>query len=315
MCECPHHQADTTQSAEVRAIEGRRRAIQAIAAGGLVAAAGPALSGCTTNPITGEKQLTGLVGANQLNQMAAASWAEQKRQLPQTRDPRYLGRLQSVGGRINRVARGVGNRWDYAVFDNETKNAFVMPGGRVGFYRGMMDFTDNESQIAAIMGHEVGHVAGRHAQERANQQVAGQLALTGTQIAGGVTMSRRCRELQGPQRSSCLRDAQQKTALLSQALGLGFMFGVVLPYSRNHERQADLLGVNYIQKAGYEPRQAVRLWEKMAADSPSRQPQFMSTHPDPASRAQYIARYITEQDRLGSQGYDDRAIREFDFKA
>ena len=316
MCDLHDHDTQELTLTEESSVEDRRRFVQALAAGGALTMAGPALSGCTTNPITGEKQFTGLIGASALNQMAAASWAEQKQQIPQTQDPRYLNRLKGVGSRINRVAKGVGNSWDYAVFDQDTKNAFVMPGGRVGFYRGMMDFTDNESQVASIMGHEVGHVAGRHAQERANQQMAGQLGLAGAQIYGATSASRKCRNLQGTARNSCLNNEQQKAALLTQALGLGFTFGVVLPYSRNHERQADLLGVNYLHRAGYDKGQAVRLWEKMAAESGgSRQPEFMSTHPDPASRARYIARYIQEQNAAGSQGYQDINIKDFDYNA
>lgn len=311
---CDHGHQDTLTLTKESSVEDRRRFIQALAAGGLLTVSGPALSGCSTNPITGERQLTGLVGGNQLSQMAAASWSEMKQKLPQTQDPRYLGRLQSVGGRISRVARGVGNSWDYAVFDQDQKNAFVMPGGRVGFYKGMMDFSENESQIATVMGHEVGHVAGRHARERANQQLAGQIGLAGAQVYGATRASKGCDRYQGQARAQCINSNRQKSAALTQALGLGFMFGVVLPYSRNHERQADLLGVNYMHRSGYDKGQAIRLWEKMAAESGGRsQPEFASTHPNPASRAQYIARYIQEQDGLGSQGYQDTAVSKFDF--
>ena len=280
---------------EESTVADRRRFVQALAAGGAMFVAGAA-SGCTTNPITGEQQLTGLLPSGQIDQMAAASWAETKQELPEVRDPRYRRRLQSVGGRIKRVAPGAGDNWEYAVFDQEVQNAFVLPGGRVGFYKGMMDFSENESQIGAVMGHEVGHVVGRHAQERANQQLAGQL---GTAV-GAVAVGR--------------GENAQRNMQLIQALGLGYQLGVVLPYSRNHERQADLLGVNYLHRAGYDKGQAIRLWERMAAEAgPSRQPEFMSTHPDPASRAQYIANYIQEQDALGSQGYQDTAIKDFNF--
>ena len=297
---CEHHSSNTLVITEESSVEDRRRFVQMLAAGGILTVSGPALSGCTTNPITGEKQLTGLLGGNQLSQMAAASWNQTKQQLPSVQDPRYLSRLRGVGSRINRVAKGAGNRWEYAVFDREDKNAFVLPGGRVGFYKGMMDFAQNESQIGTVLGHEVGHVVGRHAQERANQQLAGQLGTVVGAVGGQVATkdpAKRRRNMQ-----------------LVQALGLGYQLGVVLPYSRNHERQADLLGVNYLHRSGYDKRQSVRLWERMAAESGGRKtPEFMSTHPNPASRAQYIARYIQEQDALGSQGYQDTAIKDFDF--
>ena len=300
MCE-HHHDANETHLVitEESSATDRRRFVQAMAAGGVVFIAG-AGTGCSTNPITGERQLTGLLGGSQLSQMAAASWNQTKQQLPSVQDPRYLSRLRGVGSRIKRVARGAGNNWEYAVFDRDERNAFVLPGGRVGFYKGMMDFSQNESQIGTVMGHEVGHVVGRHAQERANQQLAGQLGTTIGAIGGQVGTkdpAKRRRNMQ-----------------LVQALGLGYQLGVVLPYSRNHERQADLLGVNYLHRAGYDKRQSVRLWERMAAEGGGRsQPEFLSTHPNPASRAQYIARYIQQQDALGSQGYQDTAIKDFDF--
>ena len=125
MCTCPHHQT-VSKDPEIAAIETRRRVVQALAGGGIALAAGPALSGCTTNPVTGEKQLTGLIKGDQLNQMAAASWQEQKKRLPQPQDPRYLSRLKSIGSRIQRTARGVGRNWEYAVFADDQRNAFVL---------------------------------------------------------------------------------------------------------------------------------------------------------------------------------------------
>jgi predicted Zn-dependent protease len=101
-----------------------------------------------------------------------------------------------------------------------------------------------------------------------------------------------------------MQSAQRNTQLLTQALGLGFTFGVILPYSRKHELQSDLLGAKYMHKAGYDANQAVRLWEKMAESSTSRQPEFMSTHPDPDKRAQKLRDYIAYQERLGSQGWE-----------
>lgn len=305
---CDNHGKEITLT-EDTSVEDRRRFIQAVAAGGVLTATGAGLTGCQTNPYTGEKQLM-LVGAGQLNSLAAASWAEQKQKLPQTQDPRYLRRLQTVGGRIRRQAPNVTSNWDYAVFDQDTKNAFVLPGGRVGFYRGMMDFTDNESQVAGIMGHEVGHVVGQHAEARASQQMAGQLAVGAGTMLGGATMNRNCRKVPAQEQRRCVASARRNTALLQQALGLGFTFGVVLPYSRKHETQSDLLGVNYMRNAGYDPYEAVKLWEKMAAENPSRQPEWMSTHPDPAKRAGVIYDFIKDQESLGSQGF--KSIKDID---
>ena len=100
-----------------------------------------------------------------------------------------------------------------------------------------------------------------------------------------------------------MEGANRNTQMLVSALGLGSQIGIVLPYSRKHETESDLLGVNYMHKSGYDPDQAVRLWEKMAADTPSRQPAFLSTHPDPADRARVLSEYIQRQERMGSQGF------------
>lgn len=306
---CNHHHDTAVMDPETKAMHERRIAIQALAAGAALTVSASALSGCSTNPETGEKQFVGLASAGQLNQMAAASWAEMKQKQPTSNDPRYTNRLKNIGSRISRGANRSNQQWDYAVFDSDTKNAFVLPGNRVGFYRGMMDFAGNDDQIAAIMGHEVGHVTGRHARERVSQQMAGQLAIGAGTIIGGTQMSKKCNRYQDPrQRNACMQSASRNTQLLSQALGLGFTFGVILPYSRKHESQSDLLGAKYMHKAGYDARQSVKLWEKMAADSPSRQPEFMSTHPDPARRARDLDTYIRYQERLGSQGWQSIAM-------
>lgn len=291
---------DTHEDKEMLA---RRNLVQALGAGAIITAA-PALTSCATNAETGRKQFLGLAPGNaQLNQMAGASWAEMKAKTPTSTDPRYTGRLRNIGNRISKGA-GRGNQtWDYAVFDSDTKNAFVLPGNRVGFYKGMMDFADNDDQIAGIMGHEVGHVSGQHARERYSLQMASQAAVVGGAVIGGSTMNKACNKYQGTQRQQCLRSASQKTQYLVQALGLGTMIGLVLPYSRKHEAESDKLGVNYMHKAGYDSYQSVKLWEKMAENSPSRQPTFLSTHPDPAWRARELDAYIRRQEALGSQGF------------
>jgi len=217
-----------------------------------------------------------------------------------------LSRLQSIGSRISRGANKSDEQWDYAVFDTDTKNAFVLPGNRVGFYKGMMDFAETDDQIAAIMGHEVGHVTGKHAAERVSQQLAGQLAVTGGTILAGSQMTKKCRSDSRTQSeyNQCMNKANRNTQILNAALGMGFTVGVILPYSRKHESQSDLLGAKYMHKAGYNPYESVKLWEKMAENSPRRQPEFLSTHPDPARRARDLHNYIKYQETLGSQGWE-----------
>ena len=299
---CMNH-CGTNETHEDKDMLARRNLVQALGAGAIITAA-PGLTSCATNAETGRKQFLGLAPGNaQLNQMAGASWAELKQKTPTSRDPRYTRRLRNIGNRISRGANRSNQNWDYEVFDSDQKNAFVLPGNRVGFYKGMMDFADNDDQIAGIMGHEVGHVSGQHARERFSLQMASQAAVIGGSVIGGSQISKGCNKYQGQQRQQCLRSANQKTQYLVQALGLGTMIGLVLPYSRRHEAESDKLGVNYMHKAGYETQQSVKLWEKMAANSPSRQPTFLSTHPDPAWRARELDAYIRRQEKMGSQGF------------
>jgi len=299
---CMNH-CGTNETHEDKDMLARRNLVQALGAGAIITAA-PGLTSCATNAETGRKQFLGLAPGNaQLNQMAGASWAEMKSKTPTSTDPRYTRRLRNIGNRISKGANRGNQQWDYEVFDSDQKNAFVLPGNRVGFYKGMMDFADNDDQIAGIMGHEVGHVSGQHARERYSLQMASQAAVVGGAVIGGSQISKGCNKYQGTQRQQCLRSANQKTQYLVQALGLGTMIGLVLPYSRKHEAESDKLGVNYMHKAGYDTRQSVRLWEKMAANSQSRQPTFLSTHPDPAWRARELDAYIRRQEKMGSQGF------------
>ena len=304
---CIHdHQEDETQTQEIRDMHRRRTLIQGLAAGGVLTVASSSLSGCTTNPETGAKQFVAFApGDAALSQAAAQSWNEIKAKTPQSNDPRYTTRLKNVGKRVSKGANKHTEKWDYRVIAEDTKNAFVLPGNRVAFYTGMMDFTDNDDQVAAIMGHEVGHVTGRHARERMSIQTAGALGQGAVAIAGASVLGDKCKKTSRTQveYNQCMSGAQQKTQLLQQAMGLGFMVGISLPYSRRHESESDLLGAKYMYKAGYDPYQAVKLWEKMAADSESRQPEFMSTHPDPARRARDLHEYIKYQEQLGSQGW------------
>ncbi len=286
----------------------RRKMLQGLAAGGAMVTAGPALAGCSTNPETGRKQLVGLVSEAQLSSMATASWADTKQKMPTTTDPRYTTRLRNIGSRIARGANKTGESWDYAVFEKDSKNAFVLPGNRVGFFKGMMDFADNDDQIAAVMGHEVGHVTGRHARERFSQQMFTQLVQVGGVILAGSQIAKQCKDRTKvrTQREyyECQRKAQRQTQLIQAGLGMGLAVGVTLPFSRKHESESDLLGAKYMYKAGYDPYQSVKLWEKMGEERASRTPQFLSTHPDPSKRARDLYNYIKYQEKLGSQGWE-----------
>ncbi|MGE5501383.1 MAG: M48 family metallopeptidase, partial [Ignavibacteriales bacterium] len=183
-------------------------------------------------------------------------------------------RVRRVGQRIVQAA-GLGDRqWQYAVFDDPDANAFALPGGEIGVNTGLLKLATTDDELAAVIGHEVGHVVAHHAAERMSQQAAAQIGLGVAQSAlGGAAGSTR---------------AQALSSLGSAGAQLGFL----LPYSRKHELEADKLGVDFMKTAGYDPRQAVTLWQKMQAQSGSRPPTFLSTHPSDTQRIQALRDYI-----------------------
>ncbi len=254
----------------------RRGIIMGLAAGSVF----PFVSGCTTNAATGESQLL-LFGDDQIASMAATAWTDMKAQTPQTSNSKLKNRVLGIWDRTIKGAAAQGHvnpndQWDVAVFDTDDVNAFVMPGNRVGVYRGITELTENDDQISSVLGHETGHVVGRHAAERMSVTTAAQVGLMAGQIA--VASS---------------EELSKYGSAIGALGGAAVQFGVVLPYSRKHELQADRLGVDYMHSAGYDEKQSVRLWELMAAQSEGqRPPEFMSTHPDPVRRAEELRGYI-----------------------
>lgn len=209
--------------------------------------------------------------------LAAQAWAETKSQTPISKDAQGNARLQAVGQKIASVAAIDNAQWEFVLFDSKEKNAFCLPGGKVGFYKGLLDFVDNDAQIAAVVGHEVGHVALRHAARRMGQE-----ALTSVLIQGG-----------GALLGSQVKMSSQALEGVMAAAGAGAQVGVLLPFSRSNETDADRIGVDYMARTGYDVKQAVRLWEKMGAASTDRPQEWMSTHPNPESRVADLKAYIT----------------------
>lgn len=241
----------------------RRHLLRGLASGTIVLVAA-----CATNPVTGRSQFI-LVDETQLAQASLQAWAQVRQQTPTWNNRNAQQRLETVGNRIAQAAGRGGQRWEFVLFDSPDKNAFVLPGGQVGFYRGLMEISANDSYIATVLGHEVGHVTGRHTAERYSREMATQTALqvAGTRLSGGAMA----------------------------ALGLGTQVGLSLPFSREQEGEADILGINYMRQAGYDVRQAIPFWGAMASGGGSRPPAFLSTHPDPAQRIGRIRGYINSQ--------------------
>lgn len=244
----------------------RRDLLRGLAAGTLL------LAGCETNAVTGRSQFTAFApGDAQLAAMALDSWNEQKAKTPISRDPTANARLQRVGQRIAAVAGLTNVQWEFVVFDTQEKNAFVLPGGKVGFYKGLIDIAPKDDHIACVMGHEVGHVQAKHSAERYSQQVGASVAMQAAQVG--------------------LQGAQNQGAWLA-ALGLGAQVGILLPYSRLQESEADRVGVDNMHRAGYDVREAVAFWEIMGRSGGSRPPTILSTHPSPEGRMADLRAYI-----------------------
>ena len=248
----------------------RRRLITGLAAGSVVAFAG----GCAQNTALGRKQLL-LVDNSQLAQLSAASWTQIREKEKLSNDPQLNARVRRVGQRIANASGLPDPGWQFAVFDSDSVNAFVLPGGQVGFYRGILELMSNDDQVATVMGHEFAHLAGRHAAERYSQQLASNSALEVTDVVLA---------------SNDVRFAKE----ISAVLGAGVTFGVILPYSRRHEYEADKIGLRYMAKAGYKLDEAVAFWEKMAARSKGGPPEFASTHPSDINRVKAISEEIAQ---------------------
>lgn len=165
--------------------------------------------------------------------------------------------------------------WEVNVIkDDRTKNAWALPGGKIAFYTGIFPEAKNENGLAAIMGHEVVHALARHGAERMSQNLAAQFGLqTASILLGGSGVTGQ---------------------LAMQALGLGTQVGVLLPFSRAHESEADYIGLLLAAEAGYDPRESVQLWQRMAQSSQGAPPEFLSTHPANETRISDLLEWMPE---------------------
>jgi len=260
---CEFHGADNSTSSHGL---GRRDVLRGAAATALLGAT----AACTTpNPETGRNQLI-LIDDAQLAQASLQAWAQMRQQVPAWNNAAAQRRLETVGRRVVQAAGRGNQNWEFVLFNSDQKNAFVLPGGQVGFYKGLYDICEKDDWMATVLGHETGHVTGRHAAERYSREVATQTALqvVGTQVNSRIAMA---------------------------ALGLGAQVGVSLPFGREQEAEADILGIRYMRAAGYDVREAIPFWGRMQQGGGSRPPEFLSTHPDPDNRIARIRNYINEQ--------------------
>lgn len=236
------------------------------------------LSSCaTTTSPTGRKQYVGAVSQQQLDQLGAQAFAQMKAQKPQSNSQQQNNYVRCVVGAVVRELPGDWRRynWETALFADNSANAFALPGGKVGLFTGIFGPARNQDQLAAVVAHEIGHVISRHHDERITRQMGAQ---TGLQVAGAILGSRYGQGIGNA--------AMQGGSILAQT-------GFLLPGSREQESEADVVGQQLMARAGFDPRQAVGLWENMIQAGGNRTPEWISTHPDPQSRLGELRRHAT----------------------
>lgn len=230
----------------------------------LIAVIAAELSGCATVPETGRSQLR-LISADQEMQLGLTEFDKLKKSTPVSTDAGKRAQLDAVGRRIASVVQLPGARWEFVLFEQpEVPNAFCLPGGKVGVYTGILAITRDEAGLATVIGHEVAHAVARHGAERVSEQL---LIQTGGQVLDAVLAS---------------RSPQWRGTVLG-AYGIGSEVGVALPHSRAQELEADRLGLRYMARAGYDPREAIAFWKRFGAYQKEQGGggtfEFLRTHP------------------------------------
>ncbi len=238
-----------------------------------VASAAIFLSGCTTVPVTGRHELN-LVSSDQEMQLGLSSFDQLKKDTPVSHDPAANALVQRVGKRIAEVAsKDLPNaQWEFVVFESKEANAFCLPGGKVGVYTGILPITQNDAGLATVLGHEIGHAVAHHGASRMSHAMVSQ----GLGEAAGAAIG-----------SSSYAQYQN---LFMSLYGVGSKVGFELPYDRAQESEADHIGIIYMARAGYDPREAVAFWQRFAAYNQQGGAQssflskFLSTHPVDSKR-------------------------------
>ena len=244
------------------------------------------VAACASVPITGRRQLS-LVPESTVNQMAAQQYSEFIASNKLSGDVAATAMVKRVGRKIQSgveqyfAERGQSSRlrdykWEFNLVEDSLVNAWCMPGGKVVVYTGLLPITRNENGLAVVMGHEIAHAIAQHGEERMSQGLLTQF--------GGIALS-----------AALSEKPEQTQTLFMTAYGLGATLGVLLPYSRLHESEADRIGLIFMAMAGYDPNGAVEFWERMAAEKGGgAPPEFLSTHPSDQTRIDNIKSLIPE---------------------
>lgn len=227
------------------------------------------LAACATSPL-GRRQLV-LVSNAEVSEAGIASYRQMQKKIPRATNAQQVRYVNCISNALvaqvpNLKAVGklrVPADWEVTVFDSKDVNAFALPGGKIGVYTGLIQVANSQDQLAAVIGHEVTHVLAGHSAERYSEQVASQV--------GGAVL-------------------QASTGVNGELIGMAANAFFLLPFSRTHETEADLLGLDLMASAGFDPRQAITLWQNMArASGGQKPPEFMSSHPSDETRIRNLS--------------------------
>jgi len=217
------------------------------------------LTGCATSP-TGRSQLV-LMPDSQMEQMGLQAFTNIKGKTPVETNRTTNRYVQCVG---NAITREVGGSWEIVVFRDDAANAFALPGRKIGVNTGLLKVAENQHQLATVIGHEVAHVLSQHSNERVSHKFA---------VEQGLSLI------------NAIASPQTGTGqTLMGLLGVGAEYGILMPYSRIQESEADILGLDLMAKAGFDPRESVKLWVNMGRTNSGQPPEFLSTHPSSSTR-------------------------------
>lgn len=244
------------------------------------------LFACSTVPVTGRRSLN-ILPDSQLASLSLQQYTDVLKNSKLSNDPVKIQTVKRVGERIarateeffreNRMEGEIQNyKWEFNVIDDDKViNAWCMPGGKVAVYTGIFPIAQDDTGLAVVMGHEIAHAIAKHGNERMSQGLLAQVGAVGLQAA-------------------LSSHPAETTQIFTAAYGLGANYGLILPYSRLQESEADHIGLILMAKAGYDPRKAVPFWERMNKSGGGRQPEFLSTHPAPETRIKQIESEVPE---------------------
>ncbi len=231
--------------------------------------------GCQSVPYSNRNRVL-LTSEEEEQSTSIEAWAQILKEEKQSNNPVYINAVNRVGRNIANAAKKPEYQWEFKVFESDQANAFCLPGGKIAVYTGLFKYTDNDAELAAVMGHEVGHAIARHGGERMSQ---GKIYNIGEYLLGLV--------VEGEYLSKAM-----------MAYGLGAQYGAILPYSRKHEHEADHIGLLLMCQAGYNPSAAFSFWNKFSeASSNSEIAELFSTHPIGVKRIENMKTYVPEAAR------------------